>query len=119
MDLSHLLLRLHQTHILLVSVQLVDGNQQQQQPKYYNTSAFPVSGTYGPLVRPPSPPIQRQQPPLAQAEYDDDIDTMGSGNKDSLSPHETSAKAVEGIGQPLKPDDYLEPRVKGMFYELP
>ncbi|VDK37901.1 unnamed protein product [Taenia asiatica] len=89
--------------------------QQQQQPKYYNTSAFLASGTYGPLVRPPSPPPA--PPPLAQVERDDDLDVMGSGIKDAeinyLSSLDASADDDEGMGggkQPLQPEDYLEPR---------
>nr|CDS21907.1 epidermal growth factor receptor [Echinococcus granulosus] len=94
---------------------VLEHNQnQQQQPKYYNT-AFLASGTYGPLVRPPSPPPA--PPPLAQVERDDDLDTMGSGIKDAeinyLSTLEMSMDGVEGAGggeQSLQPEDYLEPR---------
>ncbi|VDM32642.1 unnamed protein product [Hydatigera taeniaeformis] len=108
---------------------VLDRNQQQQQqPKYYNTSAFLASGTYGPLVRPPSPPPAPPSvpPPLAQVERDDDLDTMGSGIKDAeinyLSSLETSMDGDEAVGggqRPLQPEDYLEPRASATGRKQP
>lgn len=84
-----------------------------QQPKYYNTSAFLGSGTYGPLVRPPSPP-----PPLAEAEQDDDLDnTTYSGSREAevnyLSTLGNSTETGEHATAETQLDDYLEPRANG------
>ena len=84
-----------------------------QQPKYYNTSAFLGSGTYGPLVRPPSPP-----PPMAEAEQDDDPNnTTYSSNRGAevnyLSTLGNSTETGEHATTETQMDDYLEPRANG------
>lgn len=84
----------------------------QHQPKYYNTSAFLGSGTYGPLVRPPSPP-----PPLAEAERDDDLDMTtkrdnGNSEINYISTLDNSTTAGEPFGADGQPDEYLEPRAR-------
>ncbi|VDN95949.1 unnamed protein product [Rodentolepis nana] len=88
--------------------QALEGNS--QQPKYYNTSAFLGSGTYGPLVRPPSPP-----PPLAEAEHDDDLDNATylenrGAEVNYLLTLGNSTETGEQATAETHLDDYLEPR---------